>query len=343
MPDSQRTAPTDPETLASILQSQFSSIHSLSIRCLHTIVTAWRRASAALCSTFRRLRHRSAYLLKTFGVLVAIAFGTASVVYAKQAADDARCQLRLAERQYCEAASEASRQSSECQDILRMPLLKVLCMAWPVYFWVFTLAGPYQQVFLCGRPQSMIPWYSYLIPSRWYYSLGGPLSYMFDVGSMLSPAPWYHRLLPSHWYGSLASWLLYVFESGDTRSAIPWCYSLGIPYQQQFGPKPRFWRFPDLYAAAEFFRGRVGTSLVCVGIAFTGWMSLQRHGFLSRRVLYSFVALQLGVVYLSWRLLEDDLAFQRKYWDGRIRRWEVGRNFSFRAWDNVRFLNETKP
>ena len=35
-----------------------------------------------------------------------------------------------------------------------------------------------------------------------------------------------------------------------------------------------------------------------LGIAFTGWMSLQRHGFLSRRVLYSFVALQLGVVYL---------------------------------------------
>jgi hypothetical protein len=30
------------------------------------------------------------------------------------------------------------------------------------------------------------------------------------------------------------------------------------------------------------------------------------------------VTLQLGVAYLSWRLLEDDLVFQRKYWDGRV-------------------------
>jgi hypothetical protein len=343
MPDSQRTAPTRPETPANLLQSQLSNIHSLSIRCLCTVVAAWRRASAALRSTSRGLRHRSAYLLKTFGVLVAIAFGTASVVYAKQAADDARCQLRLAERQYCEAASEVSAQSSECQDILRVPLSKVLCYAWPVYFWVFTLAGPYQQVFLCGRSWGMIPWYSYLVPSRWHYSLRGPPSYVFDVGSMPTPKPWYYRLLPSYWYSSLASWPLYVFESGHTRSTTPWYYSLGIPYQQQFGPKPRFWRFPDLYTAAEFFRGRVGTSLVCVGIAFMGWISLQRHGFLSRGVLYLLVTLQLGVAYLSWRLLEDDLVFQRKYWDGRVGHWEAWRNFSFHTWDNAPFLNETKP
>jgi hypothetical protein len=249
MLDSQRTAPTGPETPASLLQSQLSNIHSLSIRCLYTIVAAWRRASAALRSTSCGLRRRSAYLLKTFGVLVAIAFGTASVVYAKQAADDARCQLRLAERQYCEAASEASAQPSECRGILQAPLSQVFCDV------IWKLPGPLHS---------------------------------------------------------------YMFESGHTRSATPWYYSLGIPYQQQFGPKPRFWRFPDLYAAAEFFRGRVGTFLVYVGIGFTGRMSLQRHGFFSRGVLYLLVALQLGVVYLSWRLLEDDLAFQRKYWDSAL-------------------------
>ena len=257
--------------------------------------------------------------------------------------DDAQCQLRLAERQYCEAASEASAQSSEYQDILRVPLFEVFCSPWPVYSWAFMLAGPYQQLVLCGRSWGVIPWHSYLVPLLWFYSLCDPPSYMFGVGSMLILGLWCCRLLPSRWYGSLAIWLLYVFEFRHTLSATPWYYSLGIPYQQQFGPKPRFWRFPDLYAAAEFFRGRVGTSLVCVGIAFTGWMSLQRHSFLSRKVLYSFVVLQLGVVYLSWRLLEDDLAFQRKYWDGRVGHWEAWRNFSFRDWDYVRFLNETKP
>jgi hypothetical protein len=329
MPDSRRTAPTSPETPASLLQLQFSNIHSLLIRCLFTIVAAWRRTSAALRSTSRGLRRQSAYLLKAFGVLVAIAFGTASVFYAKRAADYARCQLRLAERQYCEAASEASAQSSECQDILRVPLSLVSCFAWPEYSWVFTLAGPYQQVFLCGRPQGVISWHSYLVPLLLFYSLCDPPSYMFGVGSILIPGLWCCHLLPSRRYGSLAIWLLYVFEFRHTLSATPWYHSLGIPYQQQFGPKPRFWRFPDLYAAAEFFRGRVGTSLVCVGIAFTGWMSLQRHSFLSRKVLYSFVALQLGVVYLSWRLLEDDLAFQRKYWDGRIGHGRLGGIFPF--------------
>lgn len=284
MPDSQRTAPTAPETPASLLQSQLSKIHSLLTRCLSTIVAAWRRTSAALRFTSRGLRRRSTYLLKTFGVLVAIAFGTASVVYAKQAADDARCQLRLAERQYCETASEASAQSSECQDILRASLSLVFC---PTAFYP---DGTSPMEF-----RDMVPWYSYLVPSRWYYTLRGPASYILDVGSILSRNPWY--------------------------------YSLGIPYQQQFGPKPRFWRFPDLYATAEFFRGRLGMSLVSVGIAFTGWMSLQRHSFLSRGVLYSLVVLQLGVVYLSWRLLEDDLAFQRKYWDGRVRQRETCRNF----------------
>ena len=294
MPDSQRTAPTGPETPASLLQSQLSKIHSLLTRCLSIIVAAWRRTSAALRFTSRGLRRRSTYLLKTFGVLVAIAFGTASVVYAKQAADDARCQLRLAERQYCEAASEASAQSSECQDILRASLSLVFCS--PM---VFPTRG------FSTKFRDMVP---YLVPS----TLRDPPSYMLDVVSMLNPNPWY--------------------------------YSLGIPYQQWCGPKPRFWRFPDLYATAEFFRGRVGMSLVSVGIAFMGWMSLQRHGFLSRGVLYSLVVLQLGVVYLSWRLLEDDLAFQRKYWDGRVKERETCRNFfPFRAWDNVRSLNETKP
>ena len=106
---------------ASLPRSQLD-VYAKSMRCLYAIAAFWHRAGLVLRAALN-LWHRSwsAYLIKSFGVIVAITFGTASLFYAKEAADDARCQLRLAERQYCETADKMSANSTECQVILREP------------------------------------------------------------------------------------------------------------------------------------------------------------------------------------------------------------------------------
>lgn len=98
-------------------------------------------------------RKGSSHILKALGLTVAISFGSASLFYAKRAADDARCQLRLAQLQYCETQNK-----TECQDFLNrsdVPRYLTLC-GWSksggkmdFSEWIFSLAGPYRLSYTC--------------------------------------------------------------------------------------------------------------------------------------------------------------------------------------------------
>ena len=114
------------ETPTSLLQSQLSICGRL-VRCLYAIAVAPFRTGLAPRAALNWFRRWSVYLIKTFGFLIAITFGTASVLYAKQAADYARCQLWLAQRQYCEMANKESANSRECRTILQWPLFARPC------------------------------------------------------------------------------------------------------------------------------------------------------------------------------------------------------------------------
>jgi hypothetical protein len=72
-------------------------------------------------------QRRSVYVFKTFGVLVAITFGTASLIYTKQSADYARCQLQIAQAQYCETAILSTAESEMCEEIMARPVEMVMC------------------------------------------------------------------------------------------------------------------------------------------------------------------------------------------------------------------------
>ena len=120
----------NPERIRENTTNSLNSRHALYTRCirlLYTAATLWQRAWHHIRTTMQWFQRRSVYVFKTFGVLVAITFGTASLIYTKQGADYARCQLKIAQRQYCETADLSTAKSETCEEILARPVRMVMC------------------------------------------------------------------------------------------------------------------------------------------------------------------------------------------------------------------------
>jgi hypothetical protein len=167
---------------------------------------------------------RSVYVFKAFGVLVTITFGTVSLIYAKQGADYARCQLQIAQRQYCETAVLSTAESETCEGVLARPVRMAMC---------------------------------------------------------------------------------------DGYSAI-----MG-PYRDPRSPKPRFWRFPDIYDIAELLPSTSGATIVCAGIAIARLLALQRNRQSSQWIMMSLIGIQFAFICVAWWLFMDDMKSQTKYWETR--------------------------
>jgi hypothetical protein len=100
------------------------------------------------------LKRKAIHFLKATGILITIAFAGASLYYAKAAADDARCQLELQKRQYCEAASDDMKQKYPCDYILAQDIglyFFSCCCRGPNTRYrelIFTIPWPYFQTYV---------------------------------------------------------------------------------------------------------------------------------------------------------------------------------------------------
>ena len=99
------------------------------------------------------LKRKAIHFLKAMGILITIAFAGASLYYAKAAADDARCQLELQKRQYCEAASDDIKQIYPCDYILAKdiaPSIEYCCGGLHTRYseLIFTIPWPYFQTYV---------------------------------------------------------------------------------------------------------------------------------------------------------------------------------------------------
>ncbi|RYP78230.1 hypothetical protein DL771_000707 [Monosporascus sp. 5C6A] len=114
-------------------------------------------------SAYALLKRKAFHILKTAGVLITIAFAGASLYYAKAAADDARCQLELQKRQYCESLPEEVKRLIPCAEILRRAMSTVVNCYMPGHRQelIFTILGiRIQDYSRCGDRLSIgMPWW----------------------------------------------------------------------------------------------------------------------------------------------------------------------------------------
>src|SRR5438034_11605160 len=106
------------ETPASLRQLQLN-IYTKWVRCLYTFATTLHCTGHVLRAAFNWHRRQRVDLIKTSVLLLSSPSIGPLFFYFKQAANDAWCQLRLAERKYREVAVPTWANSRECQFIPR--------------------------------------------------------------------------------------------------------------------------------------------------------------------------------------------------------------------------------
>lgn len=132
-------------------------------------VSPWRDGLRShLHSGYQVLKRKSVHILKAFGIIITIAFAGASLYYAKAAADDARCQKELAQRQYCETHSKDEKTPQSCEELLSRDMAQlVACLSpWLRRELIISMSGIYvQQTSRYGDHLYSAP--------PWWHSWGG--------------------------------------------------------------------------------------------------------------------------------------------------------------------------
>jgi hypothetical protein len=199
-------------------------------------------------------------------------------------ADDARRQLRLAQRQYCEEINRDVQMPTECDRILRMSPTSYLggyCNLPTLEgaVWIFSLWGPYV-LSSCGDYHSKM---------RWNDVFGLPYSRCFSIATILNRIP-------------------YCWEF-----TTPWYHVLGAPYTEMSALRPLLLRFPELHYISDFIRNTTNMGLPCISahLLLRSFRIIQRGGF---RVV-CFASIYITLLYFSWRLQTEDLDDQANYWN----------------------------
>jgi hypothetical protein len=141
-------------------------------------------------------------------------------------------------------------------------------------------------------------------PAGWIFGFRGP----HLLGSSCST---YFKM---EWYKVFRACALGPYRTYFSwKPAMPWYHALGVPYADPLGPRPRFWRFPELYSIASLFRNPAGTGFLCICIA-----SLSLRSSRIPRLWFTitcFTILYYALASFSWWLLKEDLNIQGAYWN----------------------------
>lgn len=145
-------------------------------------------------SGYQVLKRKSVHILKAIGIIITIAFAGASLYYAKAAADDARCQKELTQRQYCESQPTDKETPQSCEEILSRDMASFVSCRAPrtTRELIISMSGIYiQQTSRCGDSLYSTP--------PWWHSWGG----LYSTGGF-RPILW--RLPDVYWMLRHVSW-----------------------------------------------------------------------------------------------------------------------------------------